>query len=361
MKKKKIDPLIAEEEFHKGGKRISRSQRKKASRLDRSKYKKTDLQKVKTIKPQNDPSLKRGRVVSILGENIHLVLNKKKYICTLRGVLKKDSSLLKNLVAVGDLVYFSEDDLSIHSIEDRYSILSRKDLLRKKEHIIAVNIDLVFIVVSVISPPLKPFLIDRYLIAAAKGKMDPVILINKIDLLEKASEEEEKYNQVIEAFTKSGYKIFGISTKTKEGIDPILEEMKNKASVFSGQSGVGKSSIINTCLGTKLKTGPIVEKTSKGAHVTTRANLIPLKKGGYCIDTPGIKSFGIWLLTKKDIKTHFKEFLDYSVFCKYHDCDHLAEPNCAVKKAVEEKKIPMLRFDAYRSLIESLEKKELNR
>jgi len=361
MKKEKIDPLMIEEEFHKNGKRTSRQNRKKASRLDRSKYKKTDLQKIKTTKPQNDPSLKRGRVVSILGEKIHVVLDKKEYICSLRGNLKKDTSLLKNLVAVGDLVYFSEEDLSIHFVDDRYSILSRKDLLRKKEHIIAVNIDLVFIVVSVVSPPLKPFLIDRYIIAAKKGNMAPIILINKIDLLEKGSEQEKEYFDVKEAFEKSGYKIIGLSAKNNEGIDKLLKEMKNKASVFSGQSGVGKSSLINACLGTEFKTGPIVEKTLKGAHVTTRASLIPLEKGGYCIDTPGIKSFGIWLLTQKDVKNHFHEFSKYSIFCKYPDCNHLAEPECAVKVAVQEKEIPMLRFEAYRSLIESLDEKELNR
>ena len=235
------------------------------------------------------------------------------------------------------------------------------DNVRQKEHILAVNIDQVFIVVSVGLPPLKPFLIDRYLIAAKKGNMDAIVVINKMDLLENNEEEKKKYLQLKEAFANSNIDILCLSTKTKEGLDLLFAKMKNKTSVFSGQSGVGKTSILNEILSTTMKIGPVVKKTAKGAHVTTSAILLPLPQGGFCIDTPGIKSFGIWQLTKEDIKNHFTEIAAYSVFCKYPDCDHLQEPGCAVQQAVQEGKISSLRFASYNSLIENLKQNTLKR
>ena len=255
-------------------------------------------------------------------------------------------------------------------VDKRYSILSREDPVRKKKQILAVNIDQVLITTSLLQPLLKPSLVDRYIIAAEKGKMKPIIVINKIDLLEGKSneftkkeidKEKEKYKEFLAAYEKTGIPIISVSCVTKIGIDALKGIMKNKASVFSGQSGSGKSSLINAILGTKLKIGKIVKKTYKGAHTTTKAKLLPLKDGGFCIDTPGIKSFGVWQLKKEEIKNHFPEFLSFSKKCKYPDCYHINEPNCAVIEAVKKNKISTLRFESYRSLIKISEEEKLKR
>jgi ribosome biogenesis GTPase len=365
MKNKSIDPLEAEEQFLKQNRKEEKRERKKTQATDRSKYKKTNKEKIKkTIIDKEDKNIIRGRVLSILGEQICVESNKKEYLCTLRGVLKKDKTLMKNLIAVGDFVQFSKKDLVIIFVEDRFSILAREEQLRKKQHLIAVNIDQVLITVSVVSPLLKPALIDRYIIAAKKGNMTPIIVVNKIDLLkgnDKKQKEIKKYEELILAYQACGIKLISVSAQTKLGIEELKKVMKDKASVFSGQSGVGKSTLINLITNKKLKTGKVTKKTLKGAHVTTKAQLIPLKDGGFCIDTPGIRSFGVWNLQKNEIVSYFPVIEKFSKYCKYPNCTHDKEPQCAVKKAVLEKEISSLRFESYLSLMKSDEKNSQQR
>lgn len=359
--KKKIDPLFFEEEFHGKEKKNFRKKRKLLQEKDLSKYKKTDLKKKKKTDLKKN-HLDKGRVIAVHGQEIQIFCDHKIFSCVLRGILKKEKTRKKTLIAVGDIVFFSKIDLSIYSIEPRISYLSRKNPMTKNEQIIAVNIDQVFITLSVLNPPLKPFLADRFIIAAKRGNMQPILLINKIDLfddkkisVEKREKEKEKFEEFLYAFEKFGIPILTISCKKNSGFSSLLSLMKNKSSVIAGQSGTGKSSILSKIIKKRLKTADIVQKTKKGKHTTTKAELFLLKTGGFCIDTPGIKSLSMWDLKKEEIQNYFPDLLKLSKKCKYANCLHINEPDCAVKKAVEDKKLPFFRYESYLNLLSDFE------
>jgi len=356
-----------EQEYFGDERKTGKEDRKRKQAGDRSKYKKTDKDQSKK-NAENAPDFDKknalsGRVLSISSAGITVAFEGKIFICTLRGILKKEKTQFKNLVTVGDLVLFEpidEKEGAIIKVETRHSILSRADnLSRRKEHLIAANIDQVLITASVVIPPLKPFLIDRYIIAAKKGNMQPVILINKIDLLEEesftAEAEKNLFEEFIKGYAHSGIPLIPICAKTGAGMETLREIMKDKVSVFSGQSGVGKSTLINTVTGLNLLTGDAVQKTGKGAHTTTSANLLPLDFGGWCIDTPGIKSFGVWNLKKNEIEEYYSEIHEKGYECKFPNCSHTHETNCAVKEAVDKEEISFLRYASYVSLIETID------
>jgi ribosome biogenesis GTPase / thiamine phosphate phosphatase len=366
-----------EEEFFSKDRKASRKERKLASSKDRSKFKKSDQDQLKKhsefIELEDIDHFKRGRVLAILPEGILVSSYQEEFLCSLKGALKQDKTRIKNLVAVGDFVRFEakgHKEGAIFKIEERHSVLSRADnLSRTKEQLIAVNIDQALITTSVVLPPLKPFLVDRYIIAAQKGNMEPVIVVNKIDLLNHPpqeisvdlSEEKALYEEFLDSYRTLNFKVISVSAKTLEGIETLKEIMSGKTSVFSGQSGVGKSSLINLITGSSLAIGDIVQRTRKGSHTTTTTHLIPLEGGGFCIDTPGIKSFGIWDLKMDEIAAYFPEIFALSSECKFPDCAHLNEPGCAVKKAVEENEISSLRFGSYCALMSSLSEEHRQR
>lgn len=337
-----------EEDFHGRDRKASRKERKQAQNLDRSKFKKSDQEEkaAQTI----DPSWTRGRVVAISGEGYWVDANGSRLLATLRGLLKKERMESKNLIAVGDFVWYTPER-SIALIEERYSSLARTDITGRKEQLIAVNVDQAIITVSVVNPSLKPALVDRYLIAAEKGNIHPIIVINKIDLLETATlEEKEEYRNFLAAYEPIGIPILSVSSHQRTGFEALKALLKEKTSVISGQSGVGKSSLINAAFGLQLKTGDLAQKTAKGSHTTTTAELLPLPEGGYCVDTPGVRSFGVWKLQKEEVVGHFYEFRHLN--CKYPDCNHITEPGCGVMKALEEGKISPMRYESYRTLLD---------
>lgn len=326
-----------------------RKQRRHLQETDRSKFKKTDVGK-ETLQPI-DPNWIRGRVVAITGEGAVVEIGQMRHLVSLRGLLKSEQKEVKNLIAVGDWVLLSPD-MAIAHVEERSSILARTDISGKKQQLIAVNVDQLIIAVSLINPPLKTALVDRYLIAAGKGHLHPIIVINKIDLLDTHPEEEKAYQEFLSAYEKLGVPILSLSAANGTGLEAFRSLLKDKTSVISGQSGVGKSSLINAAFHLTLKTGDLAQKTAKGSHTTSSAELLSLPNGGYCVDTPGIRSFAIWKLQIEDLIAHFKEFHDFS--CKYPDCRHITEPGCAVQKALENNQISLLRYTSYRTLFDEL-------
>lgn len=365
------------EEHYKRTRREMRQERKEAISRDRSKYKKTDRTKwekrVEREKKERLPDdLKKGLVVAVRSDGIEVESEGTYYLCRLRGLLKKAKKDAKTLVAVGDRVLFqdAEDDEGyIAHVEPRRTQLARADnLSRRKQQIIAANVDQVIISCSLVAPLFKPYLIDRYLIAAEKGGLNPIVVVNKLDLLEDESEPEElriAQKELLESFQEAygalGVPVLLASLQEKEGLDAMREVMKDRITVFSGQSGVGKSSIIRELTGTDLDVADVVSRTRKGSHCTTFAQLLPLPFGGWCVDTPGIKSFGVWDLDVDEIEPAYRDIHEVGHGCHYANCTHIHEPDCAVRQAVEEGTLSRLRYESYLQLRDSVIQKHLRR
>lgn len=370
-----------EQEYFGDERKSRKLERKIAVAKDRSKYKKTDRDKISREQcSEEEEKLERfvgshfldGRVIASTSEGFIVEHKGEKFSCILRGALKKERKLVKNLVAVGDFVVFESTSLHegvIAHVKPRKSVLSRADnLSRRKEQLIATNVDQLIITGSVLAPSLKAALLDRYVIAAHKGGLKPLIIINKVDLLSAEEfdaalrqKEEELSAHLVATYNKAGIRAIAVSIKTGEGIEELCSAMKNLSSVFSGQSGVGKSSLINLVTGMDLKTGDVVSKTSKGAHTTTSAQFVPLSFGGWCVDTPGIKSFGVWDLKKEEVEGYFTEIHAEGRLCYFSNCTHLQEKGCAVIKAVEDERISLVRYNSYHALLESVSQEHLRR
>ncbi|MBT3394330.1 MAG: ribosome small subunit-dependent GTPase A [Waddliaceae bacterium] len=364
--KKDCNDHISEEDYFHGARRAARKERNRIVQSDRSKYKKSDLDKAAKNKEVIEiKHSHRGRVLSISSQGILVDSEGIQYMCSLRGALKKEKTRQKRLITVGDFVHFdvTGDEGAIGHIEERRSVLSRADnLARTKEQYIAANIDQVLITISVVNPTLKPSLVDRYIISSEKGNMLPIVVVNKTDLINEATaEEREQYDIFRREYSKAGATIVAVSAVTGEGLDALRSLMKNKASVFAGQSGVGKSSLINAVTGLDLTVGEVVDKTRKGSHTTTQSHLIPLECGGWCVDTPGIKSFGMWELHREEIAGYFPDIEEIRGHCKFQDCMHISEPDCAVIKAVEDGDLSSMRYDSYLSLIDEADEEHHRR
>lgn len=337
-----------------------KQERKQLRQKDRSKYKKTDQRCIRKEEAGFSSDMK-GWVVSIISNEIEVGLaTGEKYICSLRGVLKKERTREKNPIIVGDEVLFHplHEGLGvIDLILPRRSVLARQDNLHRiKRHLIAANVDQVFITQSCVMPPLKPAMIDRYLIAADKGGITPVLVCNKIDLLTSSHEKEkELLDSCADLYQQLGIDVVLVSAETGEGLDALREKMKEKISIFSGQSGTGKTSLINALTGLTLSTAPPVVATRKGAHTTSQAKLLKLPFGGYCVDTPGIRSFGIWDIEPDDIRHYFADFFSYSHLCVFRDCSHRHEPGCHIQKLVQDGVLSPLRYESYLNLYASLQ------
>ncbi|MFM9871986.1 MAG: ribosome small subunit-dependent GTPase A [Fimbriimonadaceae bacterium] len=251
-------------------------------------------------------------------------------------------------VVVGDLVSTGilDGERRIVLVEERKTKLSRPEVKNaRQEQLIAANIDVVVIVVSVVSPPLHPRLIDRYLVAVQNGGALPVICVNKLDLLEDPAE-----LALLEPYRKIGVAVFDCSCKDLRGLPAMREALAGKTVVFVGHSGVGKSSLANAFapeLG--LKTGKLSDGYGRGMHTTTTSSMHRLENGTTMIDTPGIRSFGLWDSGEDEIAAAFGEFAKYE--CKFRDCRHIAEPECGVVAAVERGEIAQERYDTYRRMI----------
>ncbi len=276
------------------------------------------------------------------------------YQCRIKGKLRLSGIRSTSPVAVGDRVGFDLDDEAIgviHTIDQRENYLVRKSVnLSKQLHIIGANIDLVFLVITLKNPETFTTFIDRFLVSAAAFGIETVLLFNKMD--QYTEEELEMVNELKELYASIGYQSVFCSTKSGQGMSELRNLMKDNTSIFSGHSGVGKSTLINTVAPElRLKIGEISEQHGQGQHTTTFAEMFDLSFGGRIIDSPGIRGFGIADIDKEEIARYFKEFFKASENCKFNNCQHLSEPGCAVKSELEEGTIAESRYQSYLSMV----------
>ena len=301
--------------------------------------------------------IKEGIVYYSTGSNYKVKSDGVFYECKIKGKLRIKQIETTNPIAVGDKVSFSIEKNKkspiglISEVKERNNYIIRKSVnLSKQFHIIASNIDQVFLMVTIKEPKTFTSFIDRFLVTAEAYRIKTIILFNKIDLY---SPNEIKELEILrEVYSNIGYDCFKISAKKKGTLKSIINLMKGKTNMFSGNSGVGKSTLINTLFPKlKLKTIEISNTHKQGKHATTFSEMHDLNDGIKIVDTPGVKSFGIVDINPEELDNYFPEFLALKSNCRFNNCMHVKEPNCAIKLGLEEKIISQTRYDSYIDLI----------
>lgn len=275
--------------------------------------------------------------------------------CKIKGNFRLRGIRSTNPVAVGDrvsIILNNEGTAFIIDIEDRKNYIIRKSPnLSKQSHIIASNVDQAFLVVTVNYPQTSTTFIDRFLASAEAYRVPVVLVFNKTDLL--LPEELEYQEMMIRLYETVGYECKAISAMDKSVSETLKPLLENKITLFSGNSGVGKSTLLNHLIpGLSLRTAEISEAHNTGMHTTTFSEMLPLPYGGWAIDTPGIKGFGTFDMEPEEICGYFKEIFKFSKDCRFRNCTHTHEPGCAVRKAVEEHYISESRYNSYLSMLE---------
>lgn len=297
--------------------------------------------------------MKKGQVIQSTGAYYFVKSEDKLYQCVIRGKLRLKGYRSTNPVAVGDFVDFDDvGDVSvIKKIHNRKNCLIRKSTnLSKDTHIIASNVDQAVFVFTLRNPVTTTVFLDRFLVAAESYSIAPVIIFNKVDIY--AEEEFPEIAELMAVYDQIGYKVLSTSAKNKFNLDEFKDILKDKTSILAGHSGVGKSSLINSIApGFNLKVSEISDSHHSGKHTTTFAKMLELPFGGYIIDSPGIKAFGLVEIKKEEIYHMFPEIFKISKDCKFHNCTHVNEPECAVKDAVEEGEIYWGRYKSYLNIV----------
>lgn len=275
--------------------------------------------------------------------------------CKIKGNFRLKGIRSTNPVAVGDrveIILNQEGTAFISSICDRLNYIIRKSQnLSKQSHIIAANVDQAFLIVTVNYPQTSTIFIDRFLATAEAYSVPMVLVFNKTDIL---SDEERHYQEMMmKLYETVGYKCVAVSATTGMGMDTIKPLLKDKITLLSGNSGVGKSTFINHILpGANLRTSEISDAHNTGMHTTTFSEMLQLPDGGWIIDTPGIKGFGTFDIEPEELTSYFKDIFHFSKECRFSNCTHTHEPGCAVLKAVEEHYIAASRYQSYLSMLE---------
>jgi ribosome small subunit-dependent GTPase A len=275
--------------------------------------------------------------------------------CKIKGNFRLKGIRSTNPVAVGDNVEIalnSEGTAFITHIEERRNYIIRKSQnLSKQSHILAANVDQAFLIVTVNYPQTSTTFIDRFLASAEAYSVPVVLVFNKCDIL---SDDERHYQQsMIHLYETIGYECREVSAATGEGVDELHALLKGKITLLSGNSGVGKSTLINKILPeANLRTAEISDAHNTGMHTTTFSEMLELPEGGYIIDTPGIKGFGTFNMEPEELTSYFPEIFHFSKGCKFSNCTHTHEPGCAVLKAIDDHFIAQSRYQSYLNMLE---------
>ena len=278
--------------------------------------------------------------------------------CKIKGNFRLKGIRSTNPVAVGDhvtLVPNNEGTAFITEIADRRNYIIRKaSNLSKQSHIIAANVDQAMLVVTVNYPQTSTTFIDRFLASAEAYRIPVVLIFNKVDILD---DDELRYlDMMINLYETVGYECRSISAERGDGVETVMQLLEGKVTVLSGNSGVGKSTLINRLLpDANLRTAEISDAHNTGMHTTTFSEMLPLPSGGYIIDTPGIKGFGTFNIEPEELSGYFKEIFRFSRDCRFSNCTHTHEPGCAVLKAVEDHYIAVSRYQSYLSMLDDKE------
>lgn len=293
----------------------------------------------------DDAVCRTGRVLGVHGlQSIVQAADGQLFRCATRRLLKSLSTDQRHVVAAGDRVIFRPENQNegfIERIEPRHGLLCRTS--KGRQQVIVANVDQLVIVASAAEPMLKPNLIDRFLVTAEKARILPVICINKIDLIEPAD-----LQPLIGVYGQMGYRVLLVSAQTGFGVERLQRLVRGQETVVAGQSGVGKSSLLNAIEpGLALRVNVVSEENQKGKHTTTTAQLIPLANGGYVVDTPGIRQFQLWDVIPEEMAGFFRDIRPFVNLCRFPDCTHKHEDDCAVKNAVADGRLDARRYESY--------------
>ncbi len=299
-----------------------------------------------------------GIVTRATGSWYDVLCDGESYKCRIRGRMRLNGVRSTSPVVVGDSVKFEADDdenYVISSVEPRRNyIIRRASNLSKESHIIASNIDRAIIVATLFHPATATEFIDRFLVTCEAYKIPATIILAKVDLARTQPEALEEFKAIYES---AGYQVLEVSATQGIGLDKVKELLKGHTTLISGNSGVGKSTLIGAIEPTiEIKTGEISSSHNKGKHTTTFSTMYPLTEGGYIIDTPGIKGFGLIDIEDSELWHYYPEMMRYAPDCQFYNCTHTHEPKCAVVKAVESGEIAYSRYESYLKILDEDEK-----
>lgn len=300
----------------------------------------------------------RGLVVEVSSGLCRVEAAGQIHLCRLRGSLSAGETGFTNVVAVGDEVLVSADEAGggvVEQVLPRRTILARPDVFRSHlRQIIVANAEQLLIVAAWRNPPLWPELVDRYLIAAERYKLTPIICLNKIDLAE-AEGSLAECQAIFQIYRSLGYQVILTSARTGLGVDTLRQTLQGRITALAGLSGVGKSSLLAAVQpGWQLRIGAVNEFSGEGRHTTTQVTLLPLAQGGYVADTPGIREFGLSGLSRHELIQFYPDLMAHAYRCRFADCSHRHEPDCAVKAALEVGTLADVRYSNYQKIYESL-------